>query len=638
MKKILLLSTLLLILLIPSINRVSADVYESTLNGESIVLKKTSDDGTVEIKSVPLYVFEDKIYFGIREMSNACNASIEWVDETKYIKVKSNGSEMLFKNNSNEVYINGTTYDFGIPVIIRNGTSYATIDIYKTFTGEGDLNSLVLQSDNSTDEIDGLNTDSEKGNDSDRIMFDFAPDKIKSHFLLSNPSRIVIDLQVSGVEINIPEGNTYSGIRTGNQGGGITRVVFDLLDEYEYQINAHGNSFMLDISKDGIFHESFDLIEVKDSSVEILTSEYSGYTISRQSDPYRVLAFIPDQIITEKIELGGDGDLIISVLAEPVEGGTLITVETPEQCAFELKKLDDRFIVEIYDPVINGLDYHNETEVPYISLAEELASAENEYEIINRGNEIELQIKDSGNILKEGQLYINDEYIKSIYIKRNGNTAAVRIVVKTGLFPAYVRETNTIFYLNETDYSGKLVVISAGHGGLDPGAVVGDIHESDINLSISMKLNIMLLKMGVDTLMIREDDTFYSLDERVNIANENRASLFISIHTNALDDPDFDGLMTLVHSGSLNYNNINGRTAGEIMHKILVEETGAVDRGLRYRNEIVVLRETAMPAVEIEAGFLTNESELSKLLEDAYQDVIAAAAARGIAEVLALID
>jgi N-acetylmuramoyl-L-alanine amidase len=182
-----------------------------------------------------------------------------------------------------------------------------------------------------------------------------------------------------------------------------------------------------------------------------------------------------------------------------------------------------------------------------------------------------------------------------------------------------------------------LVVISAGHGGRDPGAVRGDIYESHINLDISFKLAEILAQAGVPYHMIRTDDTFISLDNRVETANRLDADLFFSIHCNSFHDSDFSGMMTLVHSGVVNYQNVNGRTAGEVLHKRMIEATGAPDRGVRFRDKIVVLRETDMPAVEIEAGFLTNETELVKLLDDSYQWKIAAGASKGIIDVLDLI-
>ena len=138
--------------------------------------------------------------------------------------------------------------------------------------------------------------------------------------------------------------------------------------------------------------------------------------------------------------------------------------------------------------------------------------------------------------------------------------------------------------------------------------------------------------------MLRTDDTFVSLDNRTKIANNLGADLFISIHCNTLEDKTFDGLMTLVHSGSINYSRINGKTAGTIIHEEVIAQTNATDRGVRDRDKIIVLKDTVMPAVEIECGFLTNPSELGKLLEDSYQWSIARGTAEGVLKVLDLMD
>ena len=338
-------------------------------------------------------------------------------------------------------------------------------------------------------------------------------------------------------------------------------------------------------------------------------------------------------------ELTGDGILVEKIIAKPVENGTNISIITTSQCAFELDKLQDNFIIEIYEPVVKNLEYHSKETIPYITLHGLNITESNKPEVKQNSDGTIITLSDPENRITAGQVYINDENLKSIFVTNNNGKTIIRIDSDKIYYPALINDgDNSILYLNETNLTGKLVVISAGHGGRDPGAVVGDIHEADINLSIAIKLNENLKKIGIDTLMIRNDDTYFTLDERVNIANNQNAALFISIHSNSLDDPEFDGLMTLVHSGSLNYKNLNGRTAGEIMHKILIEETEATDRGVRYRDKIIVLKDTSMPAVEIEAGFLTNADELSKLISDTYQTIIAKAAAKGIVEVLKLID
>ncbi len=639
MKKLLYLFIIMIVLFFAGLNHAFADTYESNINSDNIIIKKTLDNGVLEIKSISVFKFNDSEYFKIREMTDACGASVEWVAETKSIKVNCNDSIMLFKYNSNDIYVNGISYNFGKPVLITEGVSYAPVEIYKAFTGELRSNEVInVISENKVENENNSMITVEKGIESDRITFWVNPEKIKSNFKLNNPSRIVIDINNIDFSGELPEGSTFKQIRYSNYSG-VTRFVFDLSDDYKYQLNANGNSFIVDISTNGQFISDTSKIEVKNNNVIINTGNYSGYTVSRTSDPFAINIFLPDILTGTISEILPDDSLIEKVIAAPFENGTKISVVTFEQCAFELEKLAESFIIGIYDPVVKNLEYHNESEIPYIDLTGSMINSSSKPIIEYKTNGTYLTFNATDNALTDGQIYINDGFIKSVFVNRNNSIATIRIDSLVKIYPVFQEsEGKTVLYLHETDYSGKLVVISAGHGGRDPGAVAGDIHEADINLSIALKLNEMLERLGVDTLMIREDDTFYSLDERVDIANSNKADLFISIHSNALDDPDFDGIMTLVHSGSLNYNKINGRTAGDIIHKYLIEATGATDREVRYRDNIVVLKDTAMPAVEIEAGFLTNQAELSKLIDDTYQTLIARAATEGILEVLKYID
>ena len=639
MRKFTYILIIIAILFIAGLERVSAVTYESTVGSDSIVLKKNTDNGMTEIKSIGLVTFNGNSYFGIRQLSEACGATINWIEETKSIKVESNGSVMLFSYNSTEIFINGNKYDFGKPVMITDGVSYAPIEIYTAFTGEMSANQLAISegsNENYTDESNTLIL--EKGLDSDRVIFNVNPEKIKAHFRLDSPDRIVLDLYDVDFNEEVPSGVTFERIRY-SISNGVTRFVFDLNDDYRYRLNADGGRFIIDISESGAFLKENTSVEFRNNSIILNTGDYEGYRISRSSDPFTIDVFIPGFKTGGTLELDGDGILVEKIYAYPSEDGARISIVTKFQCAFELEKTESNFIIGIYEPVVNGLTYHNKDEIHSIQISGIELSGNNEAKIEQKSNGTHVSFDDPDNLITEGQVYINDGIVKSIFVTRNGSKVTIRIDGISKIYPEAVRESGgTVLYLNDNDLSGRLVVISAGHGGRDPGAVKGDIHEADINLDIALKLDSILRRMGIDTLMIRTDDTFYSLDDRVLIANKNNAALFISIHSNALDDPDFDGLMTLVHSGAINYKKINGRTAGEIIHKSLIDATGATDRGVRFRDNIIVLKDTAMPAVEIEAGFLTNEAELVKLLDDTYQMTIAEAAASGIAEVLEYID
>ena len=169
------------------------------------------------------------------------------------------------------------------------------------------------------------------------------------------------------------------------------------------------------------------------------------------------------------------------------------------------------------------------------------------------------------------------------------------------------------------------VVLDPGHGGEDPGAVVGEIYEKDINLSVALLVHdILSAQDGVTVSMTRNDDSFPSLSERAEFANREGADLYVSIHANALDDETYSGLFTFYHP-----NKRSSKEIAELIQDSASNASGAINRGVRSEN-YVVLRETDMPAVLVETGFMTCPEELSLLIDDEYQTKIAKGISEGI--------
>ena len=169
------------------------------------------------------------------------------------------------------------------------------------------------------------------------------------------------------------------------------------------------------------------------------------------------------------------------------------------------------------------------------------------------------------------------------------------------------------------------VVIDPGHGGKDPGAVVGEIYEKDINLAIALMVRDNLTgKEGIVVSLTRDCDSFLALTERAEFANRNKADLYVSIHANALDDSSYSGLFTFYYADLR-----SSEKPAELIQSAASEETGAFDRGTRTEN-YVVLRKTDMPAVLVEMGFMTCPEELAFLTDDEYQTKMARGIAKGI--------
>ncbi len=172
-----------------------------------------------------------------------------------------------------------------------------------------------------------------------------------------------------------------------------------------------------------------------------------------------------------------------------------------------------------------------------------------------------------------------------------------------------------------------IVVLDAGHGGRDPGAVYGDVHEADLNLAVMKQVAEFLdtdPRIGVH--MTRTLDISVSLEDRIGLANDSDAALYLSIQSNASTVSDASGIETLV-SDQVAQDAAAWQWA-EILQDAVTNATGARDRGVRSQD--LYLHRAEMPAALIEIGFLSNRAEREKLLDPTYQNTIAKAIYNGI--------
>jgi N-acetylmuramoyl-L-alanine amidase len=179
--------------------------------------------------------------------------------------------------------------------------------------------------------------------------------------------------------------------------------------------------------------------------------------------------------------------------------------------------------------------------------------------------------------------------------------------------------------LPDVSRSRVTITIDPGHGGRDPGAVgIGGLRESDIVLDISRQVANQLEQQGVQVVMTRQDDREVDLAPRVQIANQARSNLFVSIHANAISmsRPDVNGLETYYYSS-------NGERLAQVIHSTVLQMTGVRDRRVRFAR-FYVLRNTAMPAVLVEVGFVTGEEDARRLADPAFRTQMAEAIATGI--------
>ncbi|MGN7470952.1 N-acetylmuramoyl-L-alanine amidase [Brevibacillus sp. SAFN-007a] len=216
------------------------------------------------------------------------------------------------------------------------------------------------------------------------------------------------------------------------------------------------------------------------------------------------------------------------------------------------------------------------------------------------------------------------------YSQYSASPETVRVVIelnqKSEYNLAYTKNGVEVKLTPKPKKTGYLVVIDAGHGGKDPGALgVAGNHEKDYTLAVANKV-VALLKQYPEfqVVPVRTTDVFYELSERVAIANELEADLFLSIHANSFPKPTTGGTETF-------YYNANSKAFAQIVHKYLQGATQFPDRGVKASG-FYVIKNTKMPAVLTETGFLSNPQENALLTSPAFQDKMAKALVAAIRE------
>ena len=168
----------------------------------------------------------------------------------------------------------------------------------------------------------------------------------------------------------------------------------------------------------------------------------------------------------------------------------------------------------------------------------------------------------------------------------------------------------------------RTVVIDPGHGGHDNGGQWGKVYEKHLALDTAARLQNHLKRMGYQTVMTRRSDYFVSLPQRVAIGNRYRNAIFVSIHFNYTWKEHVSGLETFYFSSE-------GQKLANYVQAGMVRHTRTVNRKAKFARYYVI-RNSALPAILVEGGFVSNEKERERMKSADFRDAIARGVAEGI--------
>lgn len=185
-------------------------------------------------------------------------------------------------------------------------------------------------------------------------------------------------------------------------------------------------------------------------------------------------------------------------------------------------------------------------------------------------------------------------------------------------------------------------MVDAGHGGIDPGKIgVNNALEKDINLAIAQKLERNLRENGIHVVMTRTDDNglykendtnkkVRDMKNRLNIIEEAKPTLAVSIHQNSYPDPSVSGVQVFYYKDS-----VKSKEAAEIMQTQMIKTLKPTkERVAKDNSSYYLLKKTSVPIVIVECAFMSNPTEAELLTQEAYQERVAWAVYMGIMQVI----
>lgn len=319
-----------------------------------------------------------------------------------------------------------------------------------------------------------------------------------------------------------------------------------------------------------------------------------------------------------------DGQSILIINPELFDT-TEIFSQTADAVGYYVKKIppfDDEFIIAFNSPVVHSIRRDNSklTIIFYNALRYNDQTLKN---IIYGTNFSNIQMDLLPKVGLKLNLPLEKDNLVNCYLGADGKSVKITMKSMKQQKNLYSRERTIIF----PKINGKSsVVLDAGHGGSEYGAIRCGINEKDINLDIAKRIEAILLSKGIDVEMTRNVDSTVSLEARTTFTSGKNPDIFVSVHVNSSVKPEISGIET-------HYYHPNSISLAQTVHASMISYVKTIDRGL-FKSKFYVINHTTVPAILVEIGFLSNSCERAELVSEERKQLTAQAIAEGILQYL----
>lgn len=526
----------------------------------------------------------------VRFISEALNAKVGWDGEKREVSITMSDKDIRLIIGQSKAFINNKGIEFDTVPIIKEDRTFVPL----RFVSEGlgatvkwdEYTRTVLITQPQKDLSKVVDIDVKQENEREIIEIKATRGMTPRVFTLSNPERCIIDIPDAEMALNthkIPvNSDNVLQIRASQfkNDPAQVRVVLDLSQPVSPQITTGDNQILLEFENKSNPNSNDD-------------EDYDEDNINDNNDDNN-----DDNDDNDDDTIVGE---INNIETEVLSNSTLLTIQGAISQQYSIFRLSnpERIVIDI--PNVN----HN---------------------------------------LPSKNWKIEEGYVKQIRTAQYQlSPPTVRVVLETEKPLRYrlkhKSEDEMVLELYESsssEISGKTVVIDPGHGGKDPGATgCSGAYEKTTTLMIAQLLEERLMDAGYQVIMTRDKDEYIGLEERVQIANDEMADLFISIHHNSMDNnPVPNGIGTYYYR---NYISEETLTAATAIQQGLIQETGLFNRKT-IPSGLYVVRHTLMPAVLVELGFMSNSEEEQLILSPEFHEQSAEGIYQGIEKYFTLID
>ncbi|MDO5715695.1 MAG: N-acetylmuramoyl-L-alanine amidase [Tissierellia bacterium] len=345
------------------------------------------------------------------------------------------------------------------------------------------------------------------------------------------------------------------------------------------------------------------------------------------------------QLNEEKVKLQiGTSVVYVNGQKKTIDKGSIPQLSTYQKPRQETKTMVPlRFLTEAFGYHVN---WDQKEQLATVSTTSSLLVASNQKEMKNQGEKSKSlsPSKGEGKTKNQGNsnYYQSDIEAKETHNinKKMDKDKAEEVYESVGLDLGNIKSEEKREITKTIKKEGSLnIVIDAGHGGRDSGAVGidGKTLEKDLTLEVALKVYDKLVANGYQVDMTRTQDEYVKLLDRASLANENDAEIFVSIHFNAADSAKAKGIEVLYASEkNIKIKNVEQKHLANELLKSLIDATDAENRGIKNRPAILVLNKTKNVSALVELGFISNEEELKIIKSDGYIDKLAEGLYNGI--------